>query len=168
MSWWLCGTLWSNSPLNCNWFFCESHVGKTLTKSNVRSWRFRALVLESADTDGPKKRGPVVRSDRQHEELQQSTWIMQKWCWHNLICLYWHIESQLQTSWLILVFGSCEMLILLTWYSYSMNVTQENLIRCFIWIEKVTLSFLLHLIEATVTLREQEQNIQIWVIVFWR
>ena len=58
---------------------------------------------KSVDTDEPEKHGQIVCSDRQHEELQQSTWIMQKWCWHNLICLYWHIQSQLQTSWLILV-----------------------------------------------------------------
>ena len=135
MSWWLCGTLWSatkkvassNSPLNCNWVFCESHVGKTLMKSNVRSWRFRALVLESADTDGPKKRGPVVRSDRQHEELQQSTWIMQKWRCHNLICLYWHIESQLQTSWFYPRLWKLRNVDYLKLVFVFNQVTQENL-----------------------------------------
>ena len=70
----------------------------------------------------------IVRSDRQHEELQQSTWIMQKWRWHNLICLYWHIESQLQTSWFYPCLWKLRNVDSLNLVLVFNHVTQENLV----------------------------------------
>ncbi len=61
----------------------------------VRMWR---LVMRTPPSLGPLPRAGLQVSFWQLEELRQSTWIMQKWRWHDLICLYWHMKLELHTT----------------------------------------------------------------------